>query len=794
MDGQRDRIHIGSAVMICLSLIGCAVWAGTSSLQANGPRVPHRGAPALGDRSCGGMWEWVNPLPQGNFLMGVAFGANLHIAVGLSGTILTSSDARSWAIQTSGTSEPLYGVCYGNSLWVAVGGSYYNPSTIVTSPDGIVWSAQTTNCTGRLTSVVYARSQFVAVGEKGILTSADGIIWTSQACGDLIGLASVTYGNSRFVAVGWGTPMISQDGVHWTQTTPQDTSLSSVTYGGSQFVAVGISGRISTSADGMDWRVQSSGVADSLYSVSCSNSRFLAVGANGTVITSPDGATWSQEIRLYANGLYGATFDGEQFVAVGSYGTIFASQDGTTWIDCAPGSRESLAGVAYGNSWFVALGQSGSVLRSQDGKTWSAELSGIPQQVRGIAFGGQTFVAMAHDWSSSDMIMLTSTDGTEWKLATVIPNHEILFNISFGNGRFMALSDYNFFTSTDGVHWNGHPWSGTGNPHYVAYAGGQYIGVRFGGNIGTSPDGEIWTYRWSGSTESLEAVAYGDGQYVVVGEHGTILTSPDSISWTPRASGIQSNLIDVAQGASYFVAVASGTQGESGGWIVTSPDGVTWTRSRIGASLFSVVFENSLFVAIGLGGSIIRSTCGCSVDCTANVPSCTKRGTPVSFLSLTQSSSCTGETSYAWGFGDGSTSIEQNPAHTYLESGAYTWTLTVSVDGQSCSQTGAIYVNRSQGIPGDCDGDGQISIGEVQKAINMFLGVQAPGDFVDCNEDGSVSIGEVQVVINEFLGTPRGADFRNSRDTTPKSHPFRPGDGRGEAGFRVSTTRLGGPH
>ena len=58
------------------------------------------------------------------------------------------------------------------------------------------------------------------------------------------------------------------------------------------------------------------------------------------------------------------------------------------------------------------------------------------------------------------------------------------------------------------------------------------------------------------------------------------------------------------------------------------------------------------------------------------------------------------------------------------------------------------------GTPGDCDGNGTVSIGEVQKAINMFLGAQAPGCGVDCNGDGKINIGEVQKVINAFLGLP----------------------------------------
>jgi hypothetical protein len=59
---------------------------------------------------------------------------------------------------------------------------------------------------------------------------------------------------------------------------------------------------------------------------------------------------------------------------------------------------------------------------------------------------------------------------------------------------------------------------------------------------------------------------------------------------------------------------------------------------------------------------------------------------------------------------------------------------------------------RPGSVPGDCDGDGTVSIGEVQKAINMFLGTLAPGCGVDCNGNGTVSIGEVQKVINAFLG------------------------------------------
>ena len=72
------------------------------------------------------------------------------------------------------------------------------------------------------------------------------------------------------------------------------------------------------------------------------------------------------------------------------------------------------------------------------------------------------------------------------------------------------------------------------------------------------------------------------------------------------------------------------------------------------------------------------------------------------------------------------------------------------LNGGSAIRSGTITVTGD--IPGDCDGDGMVSIGEVQKAVNMFLVTLDPGCGVDCNGDGTVSIGEVQKVINGFLG------------------------------------------
>jgi PKD repeat protein/poly(3-hydroxybutyrate) depolymerase len=154
------------------------------------------------------------------------------------------------------------------------------------------------------------------------------------------------------------------------------------------------------------------------------------------------------------------------------------------------------------------------------------------------------------------------------------------------------------------------------------------------------------------------------------------------------------------------------------------------------------------------GAAILMSTAppACTLTCTATVAPTGTTGSPVSFASTATPSNCTGAVSYAWTFGDGATSTEQNPSHSYASMGDYAWTMTTTVQGVICSKTGSITMTNTGGLPGDCDVSGTVSIGEVQKAINMFLGTLAPGCGVDCNTNGVVSIGEVQKVINAFLG------------------------------------------
>ena len=76
----------------------------------------------------------------------------LFVSVGEDGTILTSSDGNSWTERTSGTSEDLYEVTYGNGLFVTVG-----RGTIITSTDGTTWTERDSGTSGDLFGVTYSQ-------------------------------------------------------------------------------------------------------------------------------------------------------------------------------------------------------------------------------------------------------------------------------------------------------------------------------------------------------------------------------------------------------------------------------------------------------------------------------------------------------------------------------------------------------------------------------------------------------------------------------------------------------------
>lgn len=97
--------------------------------------------------------------------------------------------------------------------------------------------------------------------------------------------------------------------------------------------------------------------------------------------------------------------------------------------------------------------------------------------------------------------------------------------------------------------------------------------------------------------------------------------------------------------------------------------------------------SNLAEVTVAVGGS------GCSVSCGASVPADGAVGESISFAATADTPGCAGAASYTWTFGDDSPpAIGANPTHSYATPGVYSWTLTVSADGVTCTRDGMITV------------------------------------------------------------------------------------------------------
>jgi hypothetical protein len=163
------------------------------------------------------------------------------MTVGDNGTILTSSDGTTWTSKTSGTTNELWGVTYGNGIFVVVGPDGY----IYTTSDGNSLTTRTSGISNDMWGITYGNSTFVTGGYGGeILTSSDnGTTWTSRTSGTTNELHGIT--NNHLLSApdnltasrGTNTVMLDWDSVtgatsytlYWGNTTGISSSSTSIT-------------------------------------------------------------------------------------------------------------------------------------------------------------------------------------------------------------------------------------------------------------------------------------------------------------------------------------------------------------------------------------------------------------------------------------------------------------------------------------------------------------------------------------------------------------------------------------
>ncbi|HEY3859836.1 MAG TPA: IPT/TIG domain-containing protein, partial [Gammaproteobacteria bacterium] len=129
-----------------------------------------------------------------------------------------------------------------------------------------------------------------------------------------------------------------------------------------------------------------------LYAVAASGSTYVTVGLSGTILTSADAMNWDVQTSGLSTFLDGVAWNGSEFVTVGQGGKILTSATGTGWI-AVTGSTTSqdLHAIAASATLFVTVGSGGIILTSTDGSTWTTRLSGTTQNLGSVMWNGTLF-------------------------------------------------------------------------------------------------------------------------------------------------------------------------------------------------------------------------------------------------------------------------------------------------------------------------------------------------------------------------------------------------------------------
>lgn len=319
-----------------------------------------------------------------------------------------------------------------------------------------------------------------------------------------------------WLAVGHGGQrMLSQDGKTWEQVGSwskpghnQDDLNVAAAYKGAFYVGGGyFSGRMTATRDGKNW---SDGVIPGsapIFGLEVMNDALFAVDLRGKVFKTTDGEKWQliatakmpppteimrklaqerakdnkpvTDNQAQGHWIRGTTQGNGIILGSGDYGPVIAFDPKTNDIivtkmagqdDKNPGPKR----VAYGNGVFVVIGQKGLIARTKDGKTWENNNTRTDiGDVQCVEFTGSVFLLTYSDSQTKKSVVMSSTDGLEWKpVSWNVPRQFRFVNNTLYSSSYPPT---NLSRSIDG----GKTWEQLKNEqgwHFKAYAYGTLKG------------------------------------------------------------------------------------------------------------------------------------------------------------------------------------------------------------------------------------------------------------------------------------------------------------------------------
>ena len=450
---------------------------------------------------------------------------NMFLAVSMETKYAFSRDGKTFMVGGDTNSGYFNSICYGNKMFVAVGGRYTSSTTgkFVTARDFLtkVDTYTKEECDEKY-ALKKADSLNVVHNDRTLTITGDtesnkfkvDITTTSNTTNIMqIGLGKVDFGYNQIrtqhlvlaeqslqqiirsdmskkpksTDVSLYTALMVDDNFY--NKTEVDTKISEID----------LSGYVSTT--NLSNQLSSYYTKELTYTKTEADEKFI-INDYGNELSFTEGT-------ISADQWYSVCYGNRMFVAVSNNGKCAWSTDGKTFTNGTISTSQWYS-VCYGNSMFVAVGYNGKCAWSTDGKTFTDGTIGTGAWYR-VCYGNSMFVAVSNNnkcaWSTDGK---TFTDGT---IST-----SFWQNVCYGNDMFVAVGDGKCAWSTDGKTFT----DGTISTSFwrgVCYGNSMFVAVSNNNKCAWSTDGKTFT-DGTISTGFWRGVCYGNNMFVSVSSDG----------------------------------------------------------------------------------------------------------------------------------------------------------------------------------------------------------------------------------------------------------------------------------
>lgn len=526
----------------------------------------------------------------------IYYANSMYIAVGKTGTIMTSFNGENWSYQTSTVTYDLNKIIYDGTYWIAIG----NHGIIITSSNGIDWIKRESNTIENLLQIKSKNETSIIIGSNAFLRSIDSITWESITS-SLSLITNLFLINDNFIVSDNNNYIYSSNGQTWS-TLIAFSNLSEAIYGINNYVFGTFTGSIFTSAslDG-PWTsryASTNNLTGSIYV----NNIFYFGSTNNVVISSPDTISWTNTST--SSEIHGFSYDNDLLYG---YGTNIFKFNGTNWNSLMTQNVNYITkinnNVAVGNNFIGKISTQvtfGEFTKQYHNTPYNANINDIIHDSEGFITVGSVGV------------IELSNDGKIWEYSyntasNTDMNKIILFNGTYVVGGFtgtLFVSNDRFLTRTEhqlGVSSTDRTVNGmAAGSNKLVIVTNKWIYDTTNVNVSSI----VWNTSQYGGYTYKDVVCFLGNFVAITSDANVILYSTDNaVTWNTYGTTAPTNkikILNAAQGGAFIVFLNDGTY-------LYSFYGNDWHQVNLGNNLYDISLCNFLFVGVGQGGVIYSS-------------------------------------------------------------------------------------------------------------------------------------------------------------------------------------------